>query len=104
MAYRVKIMPRAQRDLSDIYDWICAESSGPALIWYHRLKNAIRSLESTPNRCPVTPEDRHLRHLLFGAKPHVYRVIYRIVEERKQVDVLHIRHAARQEFKACSLK
>jgi len=28
-----------------------------------------------------------------------YRVIYRVVEKQKQVDVLHIRHGARQEFK-----
>ena len=47
----------------------------------------------------MTPEDRHLRHLLYGSKPHIYRVIYRILEKQKQVDVLHIRHAARQEFK-----
>jgi len=99
MEYRVKIMPRAERDLSGIYDWIGAHSSDAALTWYRGLKDAIRTLRNSPNRCPVTPEDRHLRHLLYGSKPHVYRVIYRILEKQKRVDVLHIRHAARQEFK-----
>jgi toxin ParE1/3/4 len=98
MEYRVRIMPRAQRDLSGIYDWIGALSSEAALAWYQGLRDAIRSLRNTPNRCPVTPEDRNLKHLLYGSKPHVYRVIYRILEKPKQVDVLHIRHAARQEF------
>jgi plasmid stabilization system protein ParE len=103
MEYRVKIMPRAERDLSGIYDWIGAHSSGAALTWYHGLRDAIRTLRFNSNRCPMTPEDRHLRHLLYGTKPHTYRVIYRILEKQKQVHVLHIRHAARQEFKAGEL-
>jgi plasmid stabilization system protein ParE len=32
--------------------------------------------------------------------PYVYRVIYRIMEKQKQVDVLHIRHGAQREFKS----
>jgi plasmid stabilization system protein ParE len=92
-------MPRAERDLSGIYDWIGAQSSDAALTWYHGLRDAILTLRSSPNRCPMTPEYRDLRHLLYGSKPHIYRVIYRILERRKQVDVLHIRHAARQELK-----
>jgi plasmid stabilization system protein ParE len=98
MAYRVKIMPRARRDLSAIYHWIGARSSDTARTWYLGLKDAIRSLHGTPNRCPVTPEDKGLRHLLYGHKPHVYRVIYRILEKQKQVEVLHIRHGAMDKF------
>jgi toxin ParE1/3/4 len=98
MAYRVKMMPRAQRDLAGLYDWIGALSSDAALAWYRGLRDAIRALRVSPHRCPATPEDRDLRHLLYGNKPHVYRVIYRILEQQKQVDVLHIRHGARQEF------
>jgi hypothetical protein len=37
--------------------------------------------------------------MLYGNKPHVYRAIYRMVEKQKRVDVLHIRHGARSEFK-----
>jgi toxin ParE1/3/4 len=98
MAYRVKMMPRAQRDLAGLYDWIGALSSDAALAWYRGLRDAIRALRVSPHRCPATPEDRDLRHLLYGNKPHVYRVIYRILEQQKQVDVLHIRHGTRQEF------
>jgi toxin ParE1/3/4 len=99
MEYSVKIMPRAERDLSNLYDWARAGSSEAALTWYRGLRDAIRSLRNTPSRCAMTQEDRHLRQLLYGSKPHIYRVIYRILEKQKQVDVLHIRHAARQEFK-----
>ena len=103
MAYRVKITPRAQRDLAGIYRSIDAPSSGAAVSWYLGLRDAIRSLRLRPNRCPETPEDKGLRHLLYGNRPYVYRVIYRVVESQQEVDILHIRHGARQEFKPADL-
>jgi mRNA-degrading endonuclease RelE of RelBE toxin-antitoxin system len=39
-----------------------------------------------------------LRHLLYGAKRDVYRVIYEIDEAHKAVRVLTIRHAAMNAF------
>jgi len=36
--------------------------------------------------------------LLYGNKPHSYRVIYRVLERQKRVEVLHIRHGARRRF------
>ena len=96
MAYLVKISSRAQRDLSQIYRRINAAGSDAALKWYRGLKVAILGLENQPGRCPVTPENKQLRHLLYGHKPHIYRVICSMVEKRRQVDVLHIRHGARQ--------
>ena len=104
MAYRIELMPRAQRDLADLFDWTGALSSDAALSWYRGLREAIRTLRNSQSRCPVTSEDRSLRHLLYGRKPHVYRVIYRILAQRKLVQVLHIRHAAQQEFGAENLK
>jgi len=100
MAYLVNVTARAERDLALIFADINAAHSDPALEWYRRLKTAILSLEKYPHRCPVTPENANLRHLLYGHKPDVYRVIYRVVENRKQVDVLHVRHGARRSFKA----
>jgi toxin ParE1/3/4 len=104
MAYLVKVTARAERDLAYLYDKINAEHSGAALKWYRGLKKAILSLEEYPNRCPVTRENPNLRHLLYGHKPHIYRVIYRVLEKRKQVDVLHIRHGARRSFKASDVR
>ncbi|MGI9070054.1 MAG: type II toxin-antitoxin system RelE/ParE family toxin [Bryobacteraceae bacterium] len=95
-AYVLNITSRAERDLAYLYDKINAEHSDAALKWYRGLKEAILSLERQPSRCPVTRENVNLRHLLYGQKPHVYRVIYRILEKRKQVDVLHIRHGAKR--------
>jgi len=99
MAYRVKITPRAERDLIEIYAWIGAESSDSALAWYNGLREAISTLRYFPNRCPTTPENRRLKHLLYGHKPNLYRVIYRVVESEKGVEVVHIRQGARDEFR-----
>jgi plasmid stabilization system protein ParE len=40
-----------------------------------------------------------MRHLLYGHKHHIYRVI----EEDQRVDILHIRHGARQRFEGSNV-
>jgi len=104
MAYLVNVAARAGRDLVLIFDAINAEHSGAALKWYRGLKEVILSLKDQPNRCPETPENARLRHLLFGRRPHIYRVICRVTEKSKQMDVLHIQHSARQRFQRSGLK
>lgn len=103
MAYAVNTTPRAERDLAQLYRQIDVEHSEAAREWYLGIKEAILSLERHPNRCPLTRKKDNLRHLLYGRKPHVYRVIYRVVENKLQVDVLHIRHGARQKLKPSDL-
>lgn len=104
MAYLVRITPRARRDLALLFKNIHADDSDTALRWYGELMEALLTLEELPNRCPATPENPHLRHLLHGRKPHVYRVIYRVLEEKKRVNVLHIRHGARRKFAPSDLR
>jgi prevent-host-death family protein len=82
---------------ADSRRWI--PRSGPL---YNGLEEAIYTLERFPRRCPVAPEARKakrpMRHLLYGAKPHAYRVLYEIDEPNKAVHVLTIRHGAMDEF------
>lgn len=96
MGFRVKIMPRAQRDLAALYREI--GDSPAARAWYAGLREGIRSLRDNPRRCPIAPEDAKIRHWLYGNKPHVYRILYRILEKARQVDILHIRHGAMDAF------
>jgi toxin ParE1/3/4 len=103
MAYLVGITSRAERDLAHLYGGINAEHSDAALKWYRALKEAILSLEEQPNRGPVIRKGDKLRHLLYGHKPHFYRVIYRVLENEKQVEVLHIRHGAWRKLKTSDL-
>jgi toxin ParE1/3/4 len=94
MGYLVRFSARAERDLGALFFNIRAESSEGARKWYFRLIDAILSLEEMPNRCPYALESRRLRNLLFGRRPHIYRVIYRVTESKRRVDILHIRHGA----------
>jgi len=103
MAYLVRTMPRAERDLEAIYQAIDAEHSDAAFRWFNRLENALLTLEENPARCPITREDARLRNLLYGKKPHIYRVIYRLDEKNDEVDILHIRYGARRAFEPSDL-
>jgi plasmid stabilization system protein ParE len=82
--------------LAQPYEEIEAGHSAAALKWYLGLKKAILSLDERPNRSPAMRTSGKLRQLLYGRKPHVYRVIYRVLERKRQVEVLHIRHGARR--------
>ena len=100
MAYLVRTMPRAERDLEAIFLYIQAENSAPASRWFEGLVEAIESLSEHPQRNPTIVEDPTLRHLLYGNKPHIYRIIYSIDPSRKIVNVIHVRHRARDAFEA----
>jgi toxin ParE1/3/4 len=97
MAYSVKLTLRAERDLARLYDDIHGADSEAARKWYVGLKREILSLEKFPLRCAVTPENKNLRHLLYGHRRNTYRVIYRV--SGNNVIVLHIRHGARKAFR-----
>ena len=107
MTYLVEFAARAVRDLEILYVEKNAAESRAAARWYNGLEQAVYALASYPRRCPVAPEARRakrkLRHLLYGKKPHVYRVIYEVDEGRQAVWVLTIRHGARRKLKASDL-
>jgi toxin ParE1/3/4 len=98
MTYRVELTARAVRDLRHIFLHIHADHSPQAAAWFNELEIVISNLDEHPERGPVTPEKKTLRHLLFGKKPNVYRIIYVVHERAQVVRVLHIRHGARASF------
>jgi len=95
MTYHVEIQPRAARDLRAIYEYIRANFSPEAHDWYNGLADTIYSLEHFPGRGVGAAKKKTLRQLIYGKKPHTYRIIYAINERRRIVSVLHIRHSAR---------
>ena len=98
MPYLVELTGRAARDLHILYEEKNAGESRAAARWFNGLEKAVGTLSSDPNRCPVAPEGkqsmRQMRHLLYGKRPHIYRVIYEIDEKKRLVRVLTIRHGA----------
>ena len=99
MDFRVDLSGRAQRDIASIYEWLQSEDAGDAgENWFVGLRTAIRSLTTLPSRCPMAPESREssveVRQLLYGRRPHVYRILFGI--EGNVVNVFHVRHARRR--------
>ena len=95
MAYRVNLTARAERDLESIFGYINAVHSAAALRWFLRLQKTILSLADAPRLGKVTREDATAREVIYGRKPHHYRIVYEIVEAGQIVNVLTVWHGRR---------
>lgn len=98
MAFRVELSASAERDSDEILTWLAKRHAGRTGInWYLGLQDALESLASMPFRCALAPENDgvpfELRQLLYGRRPHTYRILFTI--EGEVVRVLRIRHARR---------
>lgn len=95
MVYQLEISERAEKNLAEIYKYIGVESSDTAARWAERLHDAIATLRQMPLSGAVTHENPLTRQLVFGNKPHFYRIIYRVRERTHQVTIVHIAHGRR---------
>ncbi len=98
MAFEVRTTPEAEQEAVEILNWLMAEHAGEAgLRWFLRMDEAIASLGEMPMRCKLAPESKsfpfEVRELLYGQRPHVYRILSTI--EGSQVLILHLRHGRR---------
>jgi plasmid stabilization system protein ParE len=95
MAYRVNFTRRARRDYLTLYESINAAESVPAQLWFRRLDETISLLAVTPRMGSVTHEDKTVRQVIYGNKPHLYRILYDIDDVDSRVDILSIWHGKR---------
>ena len=100
MAYQLVILPQAEADIAEALTYLAERAPEAATCWYRRVRAEIESLAAMPARCPIAPEAVKLglevRHLLYGKRPGIYRIVFRIVEEVQEVQVLAVRHGARK--------
>jgi plasmid stabilization system protein ParE len=99
MVFLVETTPESEHDAEAILEWLYSQHAGDTGIrWFLALEDAIASLATSPARCPLAPENAdspfEVRHLLYGCRPHVYRILFTI--DGSTVTVLHIRHGRRQ--------
>jgi plasmid stabilization system protein ParE len=95
MRYHVEFSRRAVRDLSALYGNINAEQSLAAARWFNGLADFILKLEIAPRMGIVTHDDATVRQLIYGKKPHFYRVLYEVEDRAQLVRILRIRHGKR---------
>src|SRR4051794_26897105 len=98
MKFRAHFTETASADAEAAYDWIAERAPRAAVKWFNGLVDVVESLEAFPARCGIAREAQKagemIRQLLYGRRPHVYRILFII--RRQDVYVLHVRHAARQ--------
>jgi plasmid stabilization system protein ParE len=98
MTYRVEQTDRAARDLRLLFVFIHAGDSAAATRWFNGIEKAMETLGESPQRCPIAAENRRgqtIRQLLYGRKPHVYRILFRVKAKDRVVSIIHVRHGAR---------
>lgn len=95
--YQVIILPSAERDIGEAYEWLVEQDAEAAIRWYNRLLEVIFSLDTFPERCPLAPESEffnvEIREIFHGRRQQKYRILFTMREN--EVYILHVRHGAR---------
>ena len=99
MVFHVETTAQADADSRAILEWLIGNYAGDAGVrWFRELERAIKSLENSPQRCALAPENLafpfEVRQRLYGHKPHIYRILFTIVDN--VVFVVQIRHGRRR--------
>jgi plasmid stabilization system protein ParE len=99
MRYRVVITDPADRNFREHFQWIMERSPQGAATWRARIIEAVKSLETSPERHPLARESAafpvEIRCLLSGKNRSTFRILYQIKGE--EVRILAIRRPA-QDF------
>jgi toxin ParE1/3/4 len=93
MDYQVVLSPSARADLRDIVRYISFDAPDRALEFGLFLISRTRLLTQSPELGRVVPEfeDPFIREIVVRA----YRVVYRLDDARRLVEVIRFWHAAR---------
>ena len=97
MSYRILITSRALNDLREIRDYIAKNSPDNAARFLQRTLEKFDLIEESPESHPKAPEDAIVPYTLRQYVMKPYRILYRV--DGKSVQILHVRHGARQSAK-----
>ena len=91
--YRVIVSNPAQKRLKEIYDYLTENSSDTTAKKVRRsLLETTKSLEKMPQRRSILPGTENLNPPYRYAKKWSYKIIFRIIEPKKEVRVLDFFH------------
>ena len=98
MKFQVIITPSAKADIFEINTRLLENYPNIAEKWLFGISQAVVSLSIFPKRCRISPEsdafDVIVRQLFYGKKPHTYRILFSIQEEK--VYILRVRSTKQQ--------
>ena len=96
--HKVIIHRHAMADLEQSYRFVWKSGGDQASAWYERFVEQLKSLDRTPERCPIARESKRVfldvRELHFGRRPNVFRVLFTI--DGEMVRILRIVRAQRR--------
>ena len=79
--------------MAEIWEQIAQDKPAAATAFVLRIEEQISTLEDSPERCPLVPENELLgtayRHLLYGN----YRTIFKVIGSR--VIIMRVLHGSR---------
>ncbi len=91
--FKIHLTRNAQNDLEHIFFYIASDNINYAKNFILQLEEKIYSLNTSPERCPLIPENMfwgtNYRHLIHKK----YRAIYKI--ENNSVYILRVVHGAK---------
>ena len=107
MAIQVRITARAERDIEQVLRWFHDQDATAAgSRWLNQLHAKIATLETHPERCRLASEASDmgikLRELSFGRRKGTYRILFELQQDT--VQILHIRHSARDAISESDLQ
>jgi len=91
---KIEWSPRAERELTQLRDYIAQDSPFYARQFTERLILALERLTTLPRSGRTVPEARHqdaIREVLYQG----YRLIYRIRDDQQLVQIVTVLHGAR---------
>lgn len=94
MSFRVRILPRAERDAQQIFHWIEERSPEGASRWWDAFETAVETLAASPSGYGLAPEDEltdhKLQQFLFKTRRgRMYRGLFVVVND--EVRILRVR-------------
>lgn len=91
--FKIHLSRSAQKDLEHIFFYIASDNINNAKIFILELEEKIYSLGTSPERCPLIPENiffgTNYRHLIHKQ----YRAIYKI--DNSSVYILRVIHESK---------
>lgn len=103
MTFNVVVTEQAAREIETAAAWWATERSvEQAECWYAGIRQAIKTLDKHPDRCPKAAEDGAFPYALrelhcgLGSRP-THRAIFTTVKQT--VVVLTVRHVARDQIR-----
>ncbi|MDB5296744.1 MAG: plasmid stabilization system protein [Phycisphaerales bacterium] len=96
MSYAVRMTPTAEAQLAAAYQYLHDRAPKSARQWLRDVYQAIDALEAMPLKFGVAPEAKYLGEPLRHRIVRSHRIIYRVDESERVVQILYVRHGAQK--------